>query len=239
MPSPRRGAGRGTAKAGGRRRRRSAPWRGAAGHRAFQRRRVHVLQEGCQRCVPCGWLGGAAGTGRGLRGDGQRRGYAKHGRAGAGIFPVPGGCWARRCSASVPASPVPLAGWLGSPGRALSQPLVPEFMGTTCLPRFPLLPVGRSSGRACVPGESGVPRPSCSCVLAEGVPESYASRLHGDPPPPRHLQSTFRTSQTNARASYVASGLRDMYGASHFYQSLTRNLGFILVRDIVYIYKMK
>lgn len=94
---------------------------------------------------PAAGFGGLREQG-GLRGDGQRRGYAKHGRAGAGIFPVPGGCWGRRCSASVPASPVPLAGWLGSPGRALSQPLVPEFMGTTCLPRFPLLPVGRSSG---------------------------------------------------------------------------------------------
>lgn len=61
--SPRREAGRGAAGAGGGWRW-PAPWRGAAGHGALQRWRVHVLQEGRQRRVPRGWPGGAAGTGR-------------------------------------------------------------------------------------------------------------------------------------------------------------------------------
>lgn len=61
--SPRREAGRGAAGAGSGWRW-PAPWRGAAGHGALQRWRVHVLQEGRQRCVPRGWPGGAAGTGR-------------------------------------------------------------------------------------------------------------------------------------------------------------------------------
>lgn len=46
------GAGRGAAGAGGRWRWGSAWWHRAARHRALQRRRVHVLQERCQRRVP-------------------------------------------------------------------------------------------------------------------------------------------------------------------------------------------
>lgn len=131
--------------------------------------------------------GASPGDGRGglreqggLRGDRQHRGYTKHSWAGAGVRPGAGGCWAQRCSASIPVSPVPLlAGW-GTPGGPYLSPLVPAFMGTTFLPGSfscpwdEVVPVSR--------GESQAPHPSCSCIVERGCLSPTTLRLRGDPP---------------------------------------------------------
>lgn len=169
--SPGRGAARGAAGAGGGGQG-AALWRGAAGHGALQRWRVHLLQQGCQRGIPRGWPGGAAGTGLHQTRLDRSCGFP--------LELVAAGALLRQH----PSFTSRLAGWLESPGMSLSQPLVPAFMGT------PACHVPAAHGMNAVfafpasRGESSAPIPAVATFWQ--VPESYAPSLHSDP---HHLQS--------------------------------------------------